>query len=460
MSRPLSRGCRALLVAVLCCLGGSAHANLDDELAALAERFEAGECGNIVVPLKALRTKLKARKLRDIRLDYMYAVCRCRQPGLKMLQLMPKAFRRLPSADRDLLAVATRNCAAKRPTLAVVTRGSVGVSGKGGRATVMREAGRADNHARFRARRFERGRHAALIAHLRQEGVVGPAVSTAHFLLMGPPATAALGQKLEEAAAGLGNALDLTPPPYLITAYVFADRSSMVAHAQRHHGLSMPDALWAYAIVQDSSITVDLSRGLGTFGHEVAHILLDTHAPYAPPWVNEGAAALYEEYGFDAEGALRGIFRPTHWRVPHLRQGGRVPLTRLFALDWADFDDPAGLQLNHANAKFFALYLQERGRLKAVLGAYVDVDLPDVKPADAVLEEAFGQPLDEIEADFDRWLQSLLGPVGEAAPPAAMPAGLQDMEETDEDAVGEMLDALPSGAPTPQIDPRFGPEGR
>ncbi len=452
MDRPLSRACRALLVAAICCLGGSAHADVDAELAALAERFEAGECGNIVDPLKALRAKLKARALRDIRLDYMYAVCRCRQPGLKMLRLMPQVFRRLPRADRELLAVATDNCAAERPTLAVVTRGAVGVSGKGERAVVMQAAGRVDHSARFRARQFERGRHDALIAHLRQEGVSGPAVPTAHFVLVGPSASAALGRKLEEALAGLGHALGLPPPPYLITAHVFDDRASMVAHARRHHGLTMPDQLWAYAIADDTSVTVDISRGLGTFGHEVAHILLDTHALYTPPWVNEGVAALYEEYRRNARGRLRGVFRPTHWRVAHLRRGGRLPLWRLFALDWAAFDDPAMLQLNHATARFFALYLQAQGRLKAVLAAYVDVDLPDVKPAAEVLEEAFGQPLAEIEADFDRWLKALLGPVGDTAPPPRNPDGLQALDEADE--------ALSGDAPTSKGAPPITPKGR
>ena len=65
--------------------------------------------------------------------------------------------------------------------------------------------------------------------------------------------------------------------------------------------------------------------------------------------------------------------------------------------------------MNHATARYFVLYLQQRGQLLAVYKAFLNRKITD-RPATqsvALLESALGRPLDSVDAEFAAWFKAL-----------------------------------------------------
>jgi hypothetical protein len=209
---------------------------------------------------------------------------------------------------------------------------------------------------------------------------------------------------MEDVLARFVAEFDFSGPQTLTTVYLFAEQGLLREHALNQHGAEISGEMFAYTFPLDASISIWHSGGLGTVGHEVFHALLDRNAPYAPPWLNEGAAALFEEFRSTPDGGIEGTFRADHWRIPHLLDAVKIGPGDLLAMDWRAFDDSISLQAHHAKAKFFAMFLQDRDALRDVVTRYAVRDLFEETDDVAVLEDLLGEDWGVIVRDFEDWL--------------------------------------------------------
>ena len=113
----------------------------------------------------------------------------------------------------------------------------------------------------------------------------------------------------------------------------------------------------------DHRIVVNLSTGDGTIAHELAHALGHFDFPAMPEWFDEGLASLHEEARFSKD-HLRIVGIP-NWRrrylVSALENGTLRPLESLVAAPRVRPNEQA---IDYAHARYFCLFLQERGLLE------------------------------------------------------------------------------------------------
>ena len=121
--------------------------------------------------------------------------------------------------------------------------------------------------------------------------------------------------------------------------YLLPTSEEVVNFARTVHKVKIPPTMWGYTFAYDSSIVIRLSGGMGTVGHEVFHTLLNFNFPEAPPWLNEGYSALFEEFEIVDE-KMKGKYREDHWRIPYLSWNPDGPplIADLISMDWRTFD--------------------------------------------------------------------------------------------------------------------------
>jgi hypothetical protein len=202
-------------------------------------------------------------------------------------------------------------------------------------------------------------------------------------------------------------------PAHLVTVYLAADAPQIGLLAARIHGLRLSPLSIGYSFPEDlSMVAIIPGQVYGTLMHELFHLVARTDFGDLPAWLDEGMAALYEVSGFDAKGTVHGL---PNWRGPVLQSGMalRPSVEALVRADWPTFDALAeGVDqqaVNHATARYFALYLQQQGLLARVYATFRAQDLSDLGPSpgdDAVrlLQRATGRSAAALEADFRSWL--------------------------------------------------------
>jgi hypothetical protein len=168
--------------------------------------------------------------------------------------------------------------------------------------------------------------------------------------------------------------------------------------------LTEPNAAGVYFHRRRELIATDPHRSLRhEFVHVRHHAHMDALGQEHPAWIQEGLAALYEEYRPAPDGAVR------------FPANDRQPLTRTLAatgrlMPWRDLVAmrPEALQAEAARTypqlRSMFRFIADQGRLEAWYDTYVDRFEDD--PTGAVaLELALGRPLDELERRWRRWLQ-------------------------------------------------------
>jgi hypothetical protein len=147
----------------------------------------------------------------------------------------------------------------------------------------------------------------------------------------------------------------------------------------------------------------------GALRHEFFHALHYGHMERLgqehPIWIQEGMAALYEDYELDAAGNIR--FLPNHRQEIVQRRAGAGILmgwSALMGLDAARFMDQAGHLYPQVRSIF--RFLAERGLLERWYAAYVGGFDRDPSGGEA-LEQVFGQPLAQVETEWRRWVAAL-----------------------------------------------------
>ncbi len=193
-------------------------------------------------------------------------------------------------------------------------------------------------------------------------------------------------------------------PNYTIKIYLFGDDTSYRRTAKRLWG-DEDLSPFGYYSPANRALVMNISTGTGTLVHEMFHALVEPDFPDIPTWFNEGVASLYECCRI-GEDSLTGMM---NWRFPRLkkavRDGGLVPLKDLVATSTRQFYG-SGSDLHYAQARYFCMYLQEKGVLEKFYKKFRD-NCEEDPTGGKFLEKLLGKKTGEIEKDWVKWVKTL-----------------------------------------------------
>jgi hypothetical protein len=168
--------------------------------------------------------------------------------------------------------------------------------------------------------------------------------------------------------------------------------------------LPEPNAAGVYRHQRRELVATDPHRSLR---HEFVHMLhhghMDALGQQHPAWIQEGLAALYEDYSLDPDGGIRFTANDREPLTRTLAAGGRL-------IPWRDLTamPPAALRAEAARAypqlRSMFRFIADEGRLEAWYATYVDRYEDDTTGVTS-LELALGGPLDELERRWRQWLR-------------------------------------------------------
>jgi hypothetical protein len=156
-------------------------------------------------------------------------------------------------------------------------------------------------------------------------------------------------------------------------------------------------------------MVMDISTGGGTLVHELTHALMEYDFPGVPEWLSEGLASLHEQCNGEAwrRGELVG---DVNWRLPALQTAVRSQRIRsLRELMTAGDFRGAAETLNYAQARYFCMYMQDRGILVNFYRSFRDGFKEDHTGLSFVEETLGGRRIEVIERDFLEWVARLHG---------------------------------------------------
>lgn len=207
------------------------------------------------------------------------------------------------------------------------------------------------------------------------------------------------------AARALARCYFRKSPTLPITILLFSGEASYNRYAKQlfnEEGVNV----YGYYKPDRRTLVMNIATGGGTLVHELTHALVDFDFPRIPDWFNEGLASLYEQCRFLPDDA--GLDGLPNWRLPGLqetiRQGRLGTLENLLTDD--DFRG-RNVGVNYAQARYFCMYLQERGLLPEFyrrFRAAHEQDPRGTATLRAVVGEAAWATLDR---DFQAWVLML-----------------------------------------------------
>lgn len=224
-------------------------------------------------------------------------------------------------------------------------------------------------------------------------------------------------------------------PDTFITLYLVKTTDELSRLAEQLHGLKVGNATFGYSFRDDMSLLAAVPGGFGpgTLMHELFHLTVRSQFGDIPQWLDEGLASLYEVSAFSGD-QVKGI---ANWRGPVLRklESKRPTLRQLIARDWfafeqldltrdlarddgLDMDRPpaAAMAASLATARYFALYLQEGGKLQAIYQGLRDLQPSEQPNQDvsaitiALIERELGMDIDSADAAFIHWFHAFPDP--------------------------------------------------
>ncbi len=194
-------------------------------------------------------------------------------------------------------------------------------------------------------------------------------------------------------------------PTDVITILLFRDGESYKHWAkQLFNDTSVP--YFGYCKTAQRTLVMNIATGTGTLVHELTHALLAYDFPAVPDWFNEGLASLHEQCYVRPDGIVGAV----NWRLPHLQKAVAAkqlrPLRELVSQD-GFYGAQQGL--NYAQARYFVMYVQQRGLLGKFYEHFRDHRTgPDA--AVKSIEHVLGESLEKVEAEFLRWVGTLRWP--------------------------------------------------
>jgi hypothetical protein len=235
-------------------------------------------------------------------------------------------------------------------------------------------------------------------------------------------------QVFEPAWRAMADAYFQSPPDKPITVLLFSTEACYRRWAERLF-VDRHVSRFGYYKPGRRTILVNVSEGEGPLLHELTHALMACDLPDAPPWFEEGLAALHETSRLEAGPhgpRLKGL---ANWRLDALRR--EVARERLRSLDWLrSVRSLAGPDeaVCYAYARYVCMFLQDEG----ILGQYYQrlrVHRGEDKCGEQAWYEVFPQAnRSDLDARFRRWLLSLpredaASTLGSSGPrPAGAPA--------------------------------------
>lgn len=374
---------------------------------------------------------------RTSELDYMLATSACRIPSMRDLGY--RRFKRI-LYDYTLtekawrLVVGEMNICGSTAAPVLVAfaggRGQVGVSGKvfywagegnavsSSPAKVIRQI----PYKEINARLFTAEDRDEAIRHVRRLVGRGFQVEThGSFLLASKSGhssaeLAAIGITLDKVLRFLVDAYDMNVPRALITVYLVPNTWELGRLAEDIHGIVVSSSTIAYTFQDDLSLVAVIpGRAIGSLLHELFHLMVRSNFGDVPAWMDEGLASLYEVSRLDGDRLLGA----ENWRRRALNELWHLRPTvgQVVSMDSREFDNAAaGYELtrqaaNHAMARYFFLYLQERGALLPLYRAFRDRPLDDLsddprKEAVRLVEGTLRQLVKEIDRNFQAWFRT------------------------------------------------------
>jgi hypothetical protein len=209
-------------------------------------------------------------------------------------------------------------------------------------------------------------------------------------------------ETLVPAKRALGIAFFDQPPDQPVTIVLLSGDEAYERCVYALEGHRRP-AYAGYYERKERRLVVNLDTGEGTLAHELTHALAHFDFPEMPEWFDEGLASLFEEARF-SEDRLH-ITGRGNWRsrdlLPALRDGSLRPLESLISEARVRNDRQA---LDYAHARYFCLYLQQRGLLEAFYRKFrlaVGSDPTGLK----TLRSLFNvNDLSSVDAEFRTWV--------------------------------------------------------
>ena len=164
-------------------------------------------------------------------------------------------------------------------------------------------------------------------------------------------------------------------PAGVITVLLFADGRSYRHWAKQLFGDTvLPHFGYCRS---DGTLVMDISTGTGTLVHELTHSLIKYDFPAVPDWFNEGLASLHEQCSVGEDRIVGHV----NWRLPELQKAVKAgklrPLRELVTA--RDFYGPLK-GLNYAQARYFAMYMQEQGVLGEFYKTFRDMHAEGEEP--------------------------------------------------------------------------------
>lgn len=219
----------------------------------------------------------------------------------------------------------------------------------------------------------------------------------------------------------LGHQYGVLPPESYMTVYLVANNAQLRNVALAQHNLDISPNTLGYSYPHDQSVAAVESGTLtGSLQHELFHMLVRSNFGDIPLWLDEGIAELYEQTnGPEPDGSFSGV---KNWRGSNVLAKSwqyRPLLADVIARPWTVSDsilstEPENRErptsysaaANFAVARYFALWLQDTGKLTAVYDAVKAIELdqsPDPAAAERAAVESVIGPLAEAQEKFDRW---------------------------------------------------------
>ena len=161
---------------------------------------------------------------------------------------------------------------------------------------------------------------------------------------------------------------------------------------------------YGYYIRTDRRIVLNIGTGKGTLSHELAHALAHFDFPNMPEWFDEGLASIYEEAEFTDDDGLH-LIGVSNWRLNHLLHAmQKRKLQTLESLISSRKIHSERQDVDYAHARYFCLYLQDRGLLPFFYRKF-RANIGEDPSGLRTLCEIFDTPnLDPIDRDFRKWV--------------------------------------------------------
>jgi len=148
-------------------------------------------------------------------------------------------------------------------------------------------------------------------------------------------------------------------------------------------------------------IVVNADTGLGTLTHELAHHFTDCAFDYRPvQWINEGISTYFEKFiGYlDEEGKMHitfGYF--SNLRLPQAKE-------IIHEFTFSELIGRGGFP--QSLIRTFVIFLHKKGKFKDFVRAAAAGSLDDPFGLGAI-EKVYNKPLEEIEAEWKKWVLEL-----------------------------------------------------